>query len=942
MEKAVGSSSKINKGAAFSFISILFEILVSFFLLKYLTKELGSNYGIYSLALSVIGIFLVDFGLSQSATRFISKYRINNDTQKENEFLGILLRIYLIIDIAIFLFAFVAYFFLPSIYSGLSPSELDDFKVVYIIVAIYSCISFPLLPLNGILSGHEEFSIIKILSMVQKLLTAILLALSLILELGLYAVVFANVSSAIIVGIIKLIITHKRCNIRPNLKIRNRPLVKEILTFTVWIAVSSIAARLSLSFMSTILASVANSTAIAVFGIAVTLETYIYAFSTAVSGLFLPKVTQLTHDNNQQSLNSLSIKVGKFQLFVSGLFLCGFILFGKEFLALYLQPIYSASYWPTVLLFLCVLFSAPLLIPQTISYATGTIKQVSLIELAVALVRLGMCWFFAKIGGVIGLSIAYTAGSFIISALKLYFVYYKKQNLDIKRFLLETCLKFLVPLVLSVLIGVLFKKAIETWNWVLFILYCVGFTFLFTALSAMLYFSKNERDFYFEKIVKLLPPIKKLLPLFNKRETDNRVPIVICFVLVVLSFFTSNYPITSVSLIALIAFFLLSLSCYVYYVFPARKYKNYYYFRYLLKSSGFLFLFFFSICAVLTFFVTKSYVAVFGILKFLLVLWAAFLFTEVFSLRTFVRYFKNTFFVICLLSLFFSAIILLFNTNFSPIITDGSYYNYFYVFFAIAGTDILGSNCGIFWEPGIFASFCCIALIIQILFDNSNWKKQLSYYVVFVISLISTGSLAGYILSIILIPLFMNKFKNKACKAISHIVLMVFIMALLLFVPFFDIVSDLFPVFLEKGQSLTTRLFALEVDLKIYASSPIFGVGDNYQSMFQSISMSEYPGLLDTSLNTFGYYLGFFGIGGILFILSFLSSIILLKKAPKMVRIVLLIFGILVFSKEPHTLSLLSMILFFYLLKGSDVFNFSEIRSNSISYSLYYGKGKAA
>ena len=320
MNNSVGSTSKIKKGAILSFIATAFEIIVNFFLLKYLTAQLGNEYGLYTLAVSIIGIFMADFGLSQSAMKFIAKYRIDDDKESENKLLGIFLKIYLILDAIIFTVAFVLFFFLQNIYSGLTADELSKFKVVYIIVAVYSCISFPLTPLNGILGAYEEFSLIKVLAILQKILSAVLLIVSLITRLGLYAVVLSNVFSALVFTFAKLYFVFRKCKIKPDIKANDRVMIKEIFAFTVWIAISSIASRLSLGMMSTVLAATQGSKSVAIFGVALTLETYVYTFSTVISGLFLPKITLLIESKQFDRINDLSIRVGKFQTLLSGLF----------------------------------------------------------------------------------------------------------------------------------------------------------------------------------------------------------------------------------------------------------------------------------------------------------------------------------------------------------------------------------------------------------------------------------------------------------------------------------------------------------------------------------------------------------------------------------------------------------------------------------------------
>ena len=64
---------QIKIGAIISYFSIIFNILVGFIYTPWLVREIGkSDYGLYTLAMSVITFFLMDFGISGTISRFIS------------------------------------------------------------------------------------------------------------------------------------------------------------------------------------------------------------------------------------------------------------------------------------------------------------------------------------------------------------------------------------------------------------------------------------------------------------------------------------------------------------------------------------------------------------------------------------------------------------------------------------------------------------------------------------------------------------------------------------------------------------------------------------------------------------------------------------------------------------------------------------------------------
>ena len=89
-------------------------------------KKIGQNqYGLYTLANSLITLFLVDFGLSSATARYISRYHAAGDKEAVDNFTGVVYKFYGIIDAVIFAVLTVLYFFLPRIYAGLTPQEIE-------------------------------------------------------------------------------------------------------------------------------------------------------------------------------------------------------------------------------------------------------------------------------------------------------------------------------------------------------------------------------------------------------------------------------------------------------------------------------------------------------------------------------------------------------------------------------------------------------------------------------------------------------------------------------------------------------------------------------------------------------------------------------------------------------------------------------------------------
>lgn len=108
----MNSSKQIKLGAVLSYLGIIANILVGLLYTPWMIHKIGkADYGLYTLTLSIISFFVCDFGLSAAVARFVAKYLAENNKQKVQNFLGIVTKLYVYIDVIIFLILASVYFF---------------------------------------------------------------------------------------------------------------------------------------------------------------------------------------------------------------------------------------------------------------------------------------------------------------------------------------------------------------------------------------------------------------------------------------------------------------------------------------------------------------------------------------------------------------------------------------------------------------------------------------------------------------------------------------------------------------------------------------------------------------------------------------------------------------------------------------------------------------
>lgn len=484
-----------------SYAAIAINIATGLLYTPWMIQSIGrANFGLYTLAMSVISLFVFDFGLSAAVTRFIAKYLAEGKQEKANDCLGLVYRLYFIIDVVLFLVLLGVFFFIPEIYKELTPEEIEKFKVVYCVAALYSVVSFPFIPVNGVLTAHEKFIQLKICDVAHKLIIVAAMSVCLLMGGGLYSLVIVNAMAGIIMIILKLWCIQHYTPQTISWKYFDKSEFKSIVGFSGWVTVMSIAQRFIFNIAPSILGALSGSTAIAILGIAITLEGYTFTFSNAINGMFLPKVSRIVAEDNGDVL-PLMTRVGRILIYVISLIVFGVITLGQDFISLWVGDDFSQSYYCAVLIILPSLFQLPQEIGSQAIFAQDKVKKLSLVYIAMAITNVMGAVLLAPSLGAIGISISIFIAYFV-RTIGMDLIFYRDLHINVFAFFRDTFAKMALPLILCLLIGFGCSHLIPLHSWIGFVtkgcVYVIGYSVVMYTMSM------NESE-------------KKLIaPLFNK------------------------------------------------------------------------------------------------------------------------------------------------------------------------------------------------------------------------------------------------------------------------------------------------------------------------------------------------------------------------------------------------------------------------------------------
>ena len=501
--------NQLKAGVVLNYVVIILNTVVGLLYTPYMLRMMGqSEYGLYSLVASVIAYLTVlDLGFGNAIVRYTAKFRAEKKTEEQYEMFGMFFLLYLVIGIIAFGIGLGLYFNVGTLFGNtMTAVELDRARIMMLLLVANLAFTFPMSIWGSIIQAYEDFVFQKSLNIFRIILnTAVMICL---LHFGYKAVAMVVVQT--IFNVLTLVLNFIYCRRKLNIHIYFRfkhfhwGFLKEVAIYSFWIFLNAIMDRVYWSTGQFVLGATVGTAAVAVFAIAIQLEGMYMQFSTAISSVFLPKVTAMVATNrSRKEISDLFIRTGRMQYIVLAYILSGFIIFGRQFIELWAGAGYSDAY------IISLLFFIPLTVPLiqnlgiTILQARNEMKFRSVLYIIIALVSLAMqivlTRFFGGIGCAMGVSGALVVGQILIMN-----VYYRRrQDLDIKTFWKEISKMSIIPIVLIFSSMLVIRHFFALDSWGKLILGIAAFSLVYIPLFFRFSMTDDERNLFISMFHKI-------------------------------------------------------------------------------------------------------------------------------------------------------------------------------------------------------------------------------------------------------------------------------------------------------------------------------------------------------------------------------------------------------------------------------------------------------
>ena len=424
-------------GAVLSYLHIGLNLGINLVVSPFLLHYLGDlEYGLYQLVASFFAyITIFESSLASSVLRFYCKAIAANDTDEMENVLAISQRIYRILAVILSAAGCILIFVFRSFYqSSLSDTEMFESTLMLAALIINLVVSMMNAVYAAAITGNERFIFVKGVQVFIQVSQPLVYCLVIMRYPYAVVVVLGQLMVNIVAAVLRRMYAKKKVGVKIILHDQNSTLFKAILTFSSSLLLATIADQIFWKADQIIIGKMFSVALVAVYAIGGHLYISYMNLGTSINLIYFPQISKAYQETEGlKKISSLFVKAGRITFQVLALVLMGFIIFGQEFITLWVGSEYMEAYY--VALFVMVPFTIDLIqsvglsILQIMDKYTFRAKMYFFAALLNIISTIVFCKYMGIRGAALstGLTMLITSG-FVLNW------YYAKVGLDIKTF----------------------------------------------------------------------------------------------------------------------------------------------------------------------------------------------------------------------------------------------------------------------------------------------------------------------------------------------------------------------------------------------------------------------------------------------------------------------------------------------------------------------------
>jgi O-antigen/teichoic acid export membrane protein len=479
-------------GALLSYLSIFINMAIALAFTPFLVEHLGkTQYGLFNIVGSFAAYLIVlDMGLNDAVIRYLIKHQKNNRSKIEKNFLANVFIFYMLLGFFVLLAGGILFYSLDNLFGKtLSFTEIHDLKMMTLIIVFNAFLTVVFNPVGAYLIAKQKFIFLNGTIILLRVFTTLMLVIILYAGYGAVAVVFVTAVLNFLYLSVKIFYAY-RLGMRVKIYRFLPRQTAKLLWYSAPIFIVVLTEVIYWKLDNILLGSMIGAGVVAVYAIGMMFHKYFMSFSTAISKVMMPKIIiDMDKGADAAELERILTKISRWQAMVIFLILSGLMLYGKDFIRLWLGEHYIDAYYVMMWTLLPYAFEL-----------TGNVRNIFLqvnhlywyravIVFSVSLINIFLTIYLIKIYGMIGAAIS-TGIAVTIGYVAVNFVLWKKLNIHVVRYLKNLLKGIMTAVSISVFIAYLFSTHIDSWK--VLVLHIVVYTMVYMVMIRFVAMNKEE------------------------------------------------------------------------------------------------------------------------------------------------------------------------------------------------------------------------------------------------------------------------------------------------------------------------------------------------------------------------------------------------------------------------------------------------------------------
>ena len=394
------------KNAATSWLSLLANLVVGFFLAPYILHKLGDDaFGLWILIFSVTGYYgIFDFGIRSSIVKYVAQFAAKGEDENLTRFINTSLFTNSCIAVFLLLLTGLGTWCVGSVFH-VSPALLGPARLLFLMVGAALSLGFPLGVFSGVLEGLQQYLWGNLTQIVSSLLRALLIILALGQGRGLLTIAFITVMLPLLASTCHVLIVRLLLPIQFGTRFIDRATFRLMSRYGSTTFVSMVAGQLRYKTDAVVIGIFLTPSAITFFSIGSKLVDYTRAVVEALAWVFTPMSSHLDAKGDLNGLRKILISGNRACALIAFPICVALIILGKSLIYVWVGPKYLTSF----------AILALLVVPQTLDLAQATSPRIlygmnrhqrlSLVRVVEGIANLVLSIVFVHYYGIIGVAL---------------------------------------------------------------------------------------------------------------------------------------------------------------------------------------------------------------------------------------------------------------------------------------------------------------------------------------------------------------------------------------------------------------------------------------------------------------------------------------------------------------------------------------------------------